>query len=334
MPYQDVQISALRVNRTNDRHGELENETAAIAELFRLHDARMRNLAADIVEEGAVYDPPLVLPSDDLFIVFDGNRRVTCIKLILEPNRAPTQDLQQFFRSLHDSWQGNFPTTLTCQVETDRDVIDAILHRRHTGTQKGIGQIGRDDRAKLNFAERTGRDTKVNVPAEVKAFLEEEARLPQDPIPWSTLRRLLSSEDFRNRVGISAAGNEFRLTHEREAVADALERITSDLAAQRITLGHLLNNEGKRAYLNELEEEGILPTEAERLPQPQPPGARPRAETSAATRKEATYLRPCGCAAYSVDWGTAASAVDLGRTSDAAFVDVSQCNFGAGSHVG
>ena len=69
MPYQDVEVAALRVNRANDRHGELENETAAIAELFRLHDARMRNLAADITEEGAIYDPPLVLPSDGEFIV-------------------------------------------------------------------------------------------------------------------------------------------------------------------------------------------------------------------------------------------------------------------------
>ena len=187
MPFEEVRIADLRVNRANDRHGELIDESAAISELFRLHDQRMRNLATDIEEQRAIYDPPLVRPEDGVFVVFDGNRRVTCLKLILDPRRAPTQELQQFFRGLRDRWEGDFPDRLTCQVEEDRDVIDAILHRRHTGSQKGVGQIDWNDRAKLTFAERTGRGGSVNVAAEVERFLAAEGRLPEQAIPWSTL---------------------------------------------------------------------------------------------------------------------------------------------------
>lgn len=276
MPYRNIDIADLRVNRANDRHGEVVNETAAIAELFRLHENHMKNLAADITRERAIYDPPLVLPSDNVFVVFDGNRRVTCLKLILQPARAPTQDLQRYFQELHDSWEGEFPGEITCQVEDDRDVIDAILHRRHTGAQQGIGQIDWNDRAKLNFAERTGRGGGVNVAAEVERFLGAEERLPEGAIPWSTLARLLSSEEFRNRVGVSTAGRRFRLTHDRGSVADALERIASDLANQVVTLGHLWNNQGKRTYLNQLQDEGVLPTEEERLPEPAEPDGAPR----------------------------------------------------------
>jgi hypothetical protein len=276
MPYEDLPIALLRVNRANDRHGELIDESAAIAELFRLHDERMRNLAADIAQQKAIYDPPLVHPEDNEFVVFDGNRRVTCLKLILEPQRAPTQDLQGFFRNLHNEWEADFPETIICQVEEDRVVIDAILHRRHTGSQKGVGQIDWNARAKLNFAQRTGTGGSVNVAAEVERFLTAEDRLPGEPIPWSTLTRLLSSEEFRNRVGVSTVGRRFQLTHNPHAVSDALERITSDLATQRVTLGNLWNNEGKRAYLNQLEAEDILPTEEDRLAQPAPPEGAPR----------------------------------------------------------
>jgi hypothetical protein len=276
MSFQTIPLHRLRVNRANDRHGELENETAAIAELFRLHEVQMRNLAADIAAEGAVYDPPLVMPSDDVFVVFDGNRRVTCLKLVIEPQRAPTQELQRFFRGLHDEWEGDFPVDIACQVEEDRDVIDAILFRRHTGSQRGIGQLDWNDRAKLNFVERTGRGGAVNVAAEIERFLGAEERLPQGVIPWSTLTRLLSSEEFRGRVGITTAGRRFRLTHDREAVADALHRIASDLVNQVITLGHLWNNEGKRAYLDRLQDEGILPGDDERLTDPQDPEGVPR----------------------------------------------------------
>lgn len=276
MPYRNIRIEWLRVNRANDRHGELVNETAAIAELFRLHETQMRNLAFDIAAEQAIYDPPLVMPSDDVFVVFDGNRRITCLKLILEPQRAPTQELQRFFRELHDAWDGDFPIEVACQVEEDRDIIDAILFRRHTGSQRGVGQLDWNDRAKLNFVERTGRGGAVNVAAEVERFLAAEERLPQGAIPWSTLTRLLSSEEFRGRVGFTTSGRRFRLTHDREAVADALHRIATDLANQVITLGHLWNNEGKRAYLDRLQDEGVLPGEEERLREAEDPERVPR----------------------------------------------------------
>lgn len=268
MAYLEVNVGDLLVNQANDRHGEVGSEELAIAELFRLHDAQMRNLAADIANVGAIYDPPLIMPTGQDFVVFDGNRRVTCLKLLIDPTRAPTADLRAYFTSLRESAHQPLPTALTCQVEDDRTMIDSILFRRHTGSQRGVGQLGWNDRAKLNFVERTGQGGGINVAAEVERMLDEAGRLPDGNIPWSTLTRLLSSEEFRNRAGISTAGRHFRLTHDHEAVADALNRITSDLANQVITLGDLWNNEGKRAYLNRLEDEGILPAESERLPEP------------------------------------------------------------------
>ncbi len=278
MPFQPVPLQQLTINRANDRHGELENETAAIAELFRLREAHMMRLAEDIVSEGAIYDPPLVTPDDGEFIVFDGNRRITCLKLIVSPERAPSQALQIFFRGLQESWQGDIPEEVICQVEEDRDVIDAILFRRHTGSQGGVGQSDWDDRAKRNFIERTGRNDRVNVADEIEGLLIEEEMMPERPLPRSTLNRLLSSEPNRGRVGISVEGNRFRVTHDRTAVIRALARIADDLASRRVVLGDLWDNQQKLIYLNRLEAEGVLPAENLRLPGEGevPPGRRGR----------------------------------------------------------
>lgn len=269
MPFESLEIALLTVNRANDRHGELPNETAAMGELFRIREQHMRNLATDIVNEGGVYDTPLVGPDGLRFTVFDGNRRVTCMKLLTDPALAPSQDLQTFFRGLRDRWIGHFPTEMMCQIETDRDIIDAILYRRHTGSRGGVGQSDWDDRAKTNFIERTGRGGRIDVAVEVEAILEAEGRLPENNIPRSTMNRLLSSEANRSRVGVSADGNQFRLTHDRAAVVEALARIADDLSQRRIVLGDLWNNEGKMAYLNRLEVEGLLPQENHAINQPQ-----------------------------------------------------------------
>lgn len=285
MTFENLDIDDLRVNQANDRHGEVGSEDLAIAELFRLHDAQMRNLAADIVAVEAVYDPPLVMPSGDIYVVFDGNRRVTCLKLLSNPNRAPTADLRTYFEQLANGFQ--IPSQLTCQVEDDRTLIDNILFRRHTGSQRGVGQLDWNDRAKLNFVERTGQGGGINVAAEVERLLADAGQRPEGNIPWSTLTRLLSSEEFRNRAGISTAGRRFRLTHNHEAVTEALCRITSDLANQVVTLGDLWNNQGKRAYLNRLEDEGILPRENERLENPTEATRAPRS-----TRQRQPAPRP------------------------------------------
>lgn len=295
MSYRYLTLSALRVNRANDRHGELENETAAIAWLFYHREAHMKNLARDMARTGQIYEPPLVFQFDDEFVVFDGNRRVTCLKLMDDPRRAPTTELQAFFKEQRAAWQGTFPQKVQCQIETDRDRIDDILFRRHTGVQNGVGQSTWDDRMKDNFVERTGKGGSLNVADEIEKRLDAAGRLPsRRKIPRSTLNRLLSAEAFRNRVGLTVSRGRFELTHDEPVVLNTLERIASDLAQRTVTLGDLWDVDGKRGYLDQLEQEGVLPTAANALTKPKssPKAVQPAKPTPAPKPAKRTTLIP------------------------------------------
>lgn len=270
MVHRYIALDALRVNRANDRHGELENETAAFAWLFNNLEQRMKNLANDIVTQGEVYEPPLVSPSEDHFVVYDGNRRVTCLKLIQNPRKAPTVELQEFFEGLKEKWAGSFTDHIECQVETDKDRIDDILYRRHTGSQNGVGQSNWDDRMKLNFINRTGKESGLNVAEEIEKLLAKEGRLPRKKIPRSNLNRLLSAEAFRNRVGITVSKGRLDFLHNEPVVVSALARIADDLANKRKTLDDVWDVDAKRAYLDELEHDKVLPTAADALKKPTP----------------------------------------------------------------
>lgn len=265
MAHRFIALSDLQVNRANDRHGELENETAAIAWLFNNLEQRMKNLATDIVNEGQVYESPLVRQDGSEFVVFDGNRRVTCLKLLHNPRKAPTIELQEFFAELRKKWAGEFPETIECQIEQDRDRIDNILFRRHTGSQNGVGQSTWDDRMKLNFINRTGKESGINLAEEIEKVLAQEGKLPRKRIPRSNLNRLLSSESIRNRIGISLAKGKIEFTHQMPVVLHALHRIADDLANKRKTLDDVWDLDAKRAYLDELEIERILPTADHRV---------------------------------------------------------------------
>ena len=261
MNLQYINLTDLEINRTNDRHGELENATAAIAWLFNSREIHMRNLAKDIVEQSGIYEPPLVSTRDRKFQVFDGNRRETCLKLLQNPKRAPTSNLQIFFKDLKSQWSGKFPEKIQCQVETDKDRIDEILFRRHTGTQKGVGQSNWDDRMQSTFVSRTGKGSNINVADEIEKQLEAADLLPQvRKIPRSNMNRLLSAEPFRNRLGFTVRDKKFQLTHQENVVLNALHRVANDLASRKIVLGDIWDVDSKTAYLDRLEIEGVLPT--------------------------------------------------------------------------
>jgi hypothetical protein len=100
-----------------------------------------------------------------------------------------------------------------CQVETDRDRIDDILFRRHTGSQNGIGQSTWDDRMKGNFVSRTGTGAGFNVTEEEEKGLAAAGLLPaRKKIPRSTMNRLLSAEAFRGRLGFTISKGRFAFT--------------------------------------------------------------------------------------------------------------------------
>lgn len=270
MQIQDIPLELLLVNRTNDRHGELVDEDAAIEWLLKHRSRHMRNLTKDIAINGGIFEPPLVRGENGKYCVYDGNRRTTCLKLLSKPSRAPSLDWQQFYIEQR-SIMGAVPDAVECQVEQDRERIDEMLYRRHTGQKEGIGQSRWDPEAKTNFERRTGKNAKVDLAEEVEKLLRNNGLIGEEvKIPRSNFKRLFSSEPFRNRVGIAIVKNKIILTHNKDKVLDALGHVVSDLVNKNLTLDGIWDNDSKRAYLNKLEKEGILPTAEDAIVSPQP----------------------------------------------------------------
>jgi len=266
MKIEIIPLMDLSTNKTNDRHGELADESSAIEWLLTHRADHMRNLTKDIVGEGGIYEPPLVHQDNSSYVVYDGNRRVTCLKLLYAPQHAPSREWQKFFLDQRNRWKGNFLDVIPCQVETDLDRIDEILYRRHTGGQSGIGQSQWDAEAKSNFVKRTGKKTPVNLAEEIESKLKESGHLKQlAKVPRSNLNRLLSSESIRNRVGISVNKQHVEITHNEFKVFNALSRIANDLITKSIVLGDIWSNQDKKRYLDRLETEGVLPTATDAL---------------------------------------------------------------------
>lgn len=252
--------SQLRLNPHNDRHGPLRDEAASIQWLLENRQGHMRALSQDLAGIKRLYERPLVRPEAEHFIVFDGNRRCCCIKLLTNPALAPSEKWQQFFSELGTPEIIDAFAQIECEVEADLEIIDEVLLRRHTGTQDGVGQSSWDAEGKSFFMQRTGKAS-AGLGETIERALKAEGLVAEDTkLPWSNIERLFSSEPIRKRAGISFSGGGLTYLTDKKKNLETLKRIADDMSgngSRRIVLGDLWNNAKKGQYLDQLKSEGI-----------------------------------------------------------------------------
>ena len=134
----DIPIDRLLLDAENPRHGEVEDQAAALERLVAIRPQHLRNLAEDIAKNGL--HPGLgflVFPTKNGdFVVLDGNRRLAAIKLLTKSVSAPASwrptttevkvDLKSFER-------------LPCTILDSREQGRLWVERMHTGVMDGVG---------------------------------------------------------------------------------------------------------------------------------------------------------------------------------------------------
>jgi hypothetical protein len=252
-----LRADQLRLNPDNDRHGPLRDEASAIQWLLENRDLHMRALAEDLANTKRLYEPPLVRPYDDKYIVFDGNRRMCCIKLLTDPRLAPSERWKNFFSELGSEEVGKAFASITCEVEPDLSVIDEMLYRRHTGSQDGVGRSQWDPEGKSFFLQRTGKAS-FGLGEAIERALKAEQLIPEEAeLPWSNLERLFSSEPIRKRAGFSFANGSLIYLTDKQKNMGTLKRVAEDMAIRTVVLGDIWNNTSKSRYLDKLKSEGL-----------------------------------------------------------------------------
>ena len=257
MQIQSFSPGQLSLNPDNDRHGPLRNEIAAIQWLLENRSLHMRALVDDLVATKRLFEPPLVRPDGAQHVVFDGNRRLCCIKLLIDPSLAPSASWTQFFVDRASDEVRSAFSSIECEVESDLAIVDEMLYRRHTGSQDGVGRSQWDPEGKSFFLQRTGKAS-VGLGETIEKALKTEGLIPDETdLPWSNLERLLSSEPIRKRAGISFSNGSLVYLTDKQENLRTLARVAEDMASRKVVLGDLWNNEGKARYLDRLKVEGL-----------------------------------------------------------------------------
>lgn len=162
----ELEIGQLNVDLSNYRIGEFDSTRSAYRAMIDEEGVDLTNLAADIVENGLSPTELLIVGADEenrgQFVVYEGNRRITALKMLETPTLAADTDLYKTFVRLSKQYLRKPVKKLECVVFKNKDDAMQWIVRRHTTMQgRGLSPWGAPAQARWEASRGDVRPSKA-----------------------------------------------------------------------------------------------------------------------------------------------------------------------------
>lgn len=206
----EVPINRLYLDQDNARHDPLDNEPEIIDQLLRKEKAGA--IAKSIAEAGAlnplervgVVAHPTIRGG---YTVIEGNRRVSALKMLHDPDKAPTEAIKK--QVLGYKAKGRtVPSQIEVVLFDSEEEAAPWISMRHSGEDGGVGLRPWTVSGKNRHAAKVGGQNVnqlavnlVNHAAKAGLLSEEE----KAQIPLTTITRYLGNPILRHTIGLASS---------------------------------------------------------------------------------------------------------------------------------
>lgn len=266
----ELTVDELLLDQENPRLGATESQSETLERIVQWNPKYFRNLMASIRDDGLdPGDSLYVVQSDgnnDDFVVLEGNRRLSALKVLSNPDLLAGTDLpnsvtKSLIREATGFHLGDVEP-IRCVRFDEREEANDWIRRRHTGVVDGEGRIGwkpldiqrfTNDYSTIDVIEFVGRNAGYS---EVEW---EEAHTALGGRKSTNLTRMLESAAGRDHLGISFELVEDRKTPFLETdptwALNVLRRMVDDIVSEKVDSRQLNRATDIEKYFAELPQE-------------------------------------------------------------------------------
>lgn len=256
--YKQIKITDLLLNPSNPRLNPVQHQVESIEAMVEDQGEKLIELAKHIVQNGLnPIDIILIRPQGNQWLVCEGNRRVTALKLINEPDLVPSKysKLKKQFQRLNTLLDNALLENIPCVVIDDPNSANEWIRLKHTGENQGAGTV------RWNSQQTSRFSYQVTSSADSRAVfldkLKEMDEIPEDykkqfvNIKKTNFDRLIGDPDVRKLVGVDNIDGRYELPN---GVNQYLLEILHDLAFTDFNVGDIYRKEDRRKYLDSINE--------------------------------------------------------------------------------
>lgn len=241
---QALKISELLNYHENPRHAIGNNQEDTLKKLFDAVGIQyMLNLAEDVQRNGLLGNQQVVVVYSETihkYVVYEGNRRVAAIKLLLAPEHLGFLDKATIEKAKKIGQQGEIPDVINCYI-TDEQEAFFIMERVHSGEDKGRGTKQWTSREKEAFKVRQSHEKSLSYLIDFYVKKYFDGFDITTILPFTTIRRIFNNREVKKEIGLDIA-NESSFTSARmRLIIDASKWIVSEAEAADTAVTRLFN---------------------------------------------------------------------------------------------
>lgn len=205
-----LKINELVVWSDNPRNGFM-NDGASLSERDIINllidvvgDKKMFNLAADIFNSGGLNGNvvPTVVLKNGKYLVYDGNRRISAIKMLMSPDIIENTVLKDKIVTLVEGKDLSFLNEIFVYETSEEEAIE-LMDKTHIGEQEGVGVIPWDAYNRDISLVKRNQNPKYQHSYKIAIVLDWK-RKKDFSIPYTDFQRLFSSKALLNAFKIKA----------------------------------------------------------------------------------------------------------------------------------
>ena len=245
----ETPIADILLDTRNPRIRDGSDQADCIARILRKED-QLKALMKDIAEHGLTTMPILVKPKDDKWVVMDGNRRITSLKLLNDPSLCPIESLKHFIESLRDRYKDNITKTVDVLYSTNDDAIAREVLARHSGAQGGVGQLNWNAYMRTVFQINNGHPVDYKRPGQYALWAEKNGIIVDEDFPITSLQRFFTTENLE-KLGfkVDSASDNLALALPEHLVKRMAQIVLSDFSGN-IKVDDVRTTEKAEEYIN------------------------------------------------------------------------------------
>ena len=207
-----IKVLDIYLDTDNPRHDPINDQPEIISHLLK--EERVKSLAKDIAENGISPIELLAVVKDknNKYIVVEGNRRICALTLLNDPEKAPNQNLKDYFKKLKAK-SVLIPDSVNCEIFDQREKADLWIERRHEGEQSGVGTRQWNAVQKTRHNARLQRSDDNTLAQAIIDYAINNSLLKNNETGriLTTASRYLGNPFFRKTLGITSSRSDLNV---------------------------------------------------------------------------------------------------------------------------
>jgi ParB-like nuclease domain len=263
---QGVAVADLLLDQGNPRIRTGHDQRQCIERILRKEE-HMIALMRDIATRGLTTMPIIVKPVDEgRYVVMDGNRRVTALKLLNSPETCPDERLKPQLRDLSKRHRAMIPTAVDVMCSDNAEAIAMEVLARHSGEQGGVGQVDWSAYLRTVYLLNHGHPPDYKRAGQYALWAEDQGIFVDDEFPITSLQRFFTMENLA-LLGfkVDKASDALAPSLAPETVKRMAQILMTDFQTEKVKVDDVRRPEQAQRYIKTIRDQvglanSLLPT--------------------------------------------------------------------------